>query len=142
MKNNTSEENNKNLSANKIEDNINFKLIWNSLSKNYNEVEGAPLSDSFIILLTLMNSKLPFLTTNQISGIVSKKSQGEIYKNPRTTKDILGTKLVHDAFVSSKIIEKRIRYSITPKGEKLLKDGLASFLLLRNAIINYYICIY
>jgi hypothetical protein len=47
-----------------------------------------------------MNSKLPFLTTNQISGIVSKKSQGEIYKNPRTIKDILGTKLVRDAFVS------------------------------------------
>ena len=40
MKNNTSEENNKNLSANKREDNINFKLIWNSLLKNYNEVEG------------------------------------------------------------------------------------------------------
>jgi hypothetical protein len=46
MKNSTSEENNKNLSVNKREDNINFKLIWNSLSQNYNMVEGTQLSDS------------------------------------------------------------------------------------------------
>ena len=36
-----------------------------------------------------MNSKLPFLKTNLISGIISKKSLDEIYKNPVTIKDVL-----------------------------------------------------
>lgn len=36
-----------------------------------------------------MNSKLHFLKTNLISGIISKKSLDEIYKNPVTIKDVL-----------------------------------------------------
>jgi hypothetical protein len=127
-----SKEDNENLSANKREDDINYKLIWTSLSKNYSIVEGAQLSNSFVILLSLMNSNEP-LTSNQISGIISKKSQGEIYKNPGTIKDALDKRLVREAFVSSKIIENRTKYSITSKGKKLLK-GWIGFL---SAIAEY-----
>jgi DNA-binding PadR family transcriptional regulator len=86
-------------------------------------LEDAQLSNSFVILLSLINSKKP-LTTNQISEIISKKSQGEIYKNPGTIKDVLDKRLVREEFVSSKIIENKTQYSITSKGEKLLKGWI------------------
>lgn len=118
-----SEEDNENVTANKREDKITLQLIWKSLSKNYNMVEGAQLSNSFVILLSLMNSNEP-LTTNQISEIISKKSQGEIYKNPGTIKDALDKRLIREGFVSSNIIENKSKYSITPNGEKLLKGWI------------------
>lgn len=118
-----SEEDNEKITSNKREDKFPLQLIWNSLSKNYKMVEGAQLSNSFVILLSLMNSKEP-LTTNQISGIISKKSQGEIYKNPGTIKDALDKRLVREAFVASNIIENKTKYSITSKGEKLLKGWI------------------
>jgi len=118
-----SEEDNENVTSKKREDKMSLLLIWNSLSKNYKMVEGAQLSNSFVILLSLMNSNEP-LTTNQISGIISKKSQGEIYKNPGTIKDALDKRLVREAFVSSNIIENRTKYSITPKGKELLKGWI------------------
>jgi len=127
-----SDKDNENVTANKKEDNINFKLIWNSLSKNYNMIEGAQLSNSFVILLSLMNSNEPFLTTNQISGIISKQSQGEIYKNLGTIKDALDKRLVREGFVSSKIIENKTQYSITPKGRKLLKGWIGFLSAIRE----------
>ena len=71
-----------------------------------------------------MNSKLPFLKTNLISGIISKKSLDEIYKNPVTIKDVLEKRLVREAFVSSNIMKNITKYSIIPKGEKLLKGWI------------------
>jgi len=70
-----------------------------------------------------MNSN-EHLTTNQISGIISKQSQGEIYKNPGTIKDALDKRLIREGFVSSKIIGNKTQYSITPKGGKLLKGWI------------------
>ena len=55
---------------------------------------------------------------------MSKKSKGEIYKNPGTIKDALDKRQVREAFVSSNIIENRTKYYITPKGEKLLKGWI------------------
>jgi hypothetical protein len=118
-----SKKNNENVNSDKKEDKSSLKLIWNSLSKNYNLVEGAQLSNSFVILLSLINSNEP-LTTNQISEIISKKSKGEIYKNPGTIKDALDKRLVREGFVSSNIIENKSKYSITPKGEELLKGWI------------------
>ena len=118
-----SEEDDENVTSKKRDDKIPLQLIWNSLSKNYKMIEGAQLSNSFVILLSLMNSREP-LTTNQISGRISKKSQGEIYKNPGTIKDALDKRLVREAFVSSNIMENITKYSITPKGEKLLKGWI------------------
>ena len=59
-----SEEDNENADSNKKEDKSFLQLIWNSLSKNYNMIEGAQLSNSFVILLSLMNSN-EHLTTNK-----------------------------------------------------------------------------
>ena len=118
-----SEEDDENVTSKKRDDKIPLQLIWNSLSKNYKMIEGAQLSNSFVILLSLKNSREP-LTTNQISGRISKKSQGEIYKNPGTIKDALDKRLVREAFVSSNIMENITKYSITPKGEKLLKGWI------------------
>jgi DNA-binding PadR family transcriptional regulator len=126
-----SEEDNENADSNKKEDKSSLQLIWNSLSKNYNLVEGAQLSNSFVILLSLIYSN-EHLTTNQISEIISKKSKGEIYKNPGTIKDALDKRLVREGFVSSNIIKNKTKYAITSKGEKLLK-GWIGFL---SAITN------
>jgi hypothetical protein len=118
-----SKNDNENVNSNKKEDKRSLQPIWNSLSKNYNLVEGAQLSNSFLILLSLINSNEP-LTTNQISEIISKKSKGEIYKNPGTIKDALDKRLVREGFVSSKIIENKSKYFITVNGEKLLKGWI------------------
>lgn len=40
--------------------------IWDSLSKNYDLIEGVRLSKSFVILMALDESNI-FLTTNQIA---------------------------------------------------------------------------
>ena len=118
-----SEEDNGNITVNNIEDKNTFQVVWNSLSKNFKMVEGAQLSNSFVILLSLTNANEP-LTTNQISEIISKKSRGEIFKNPGTIKDALDKRLVREAFVSSTKVENKTKYSITLKGEKLLKGWI------------------
>jgi hypothetical protein len=98
--------------------------IWDSLSKHYDMVEGAQLSNSFVILMALDLSKNA-LTTNQISETISKRSKGEIYKNPGTLKDAIDLK--REGYVSSMNAASKTLYSITPKGRKLLK-GWISFL--------------
>jgi hypothetical protein len=118
-----SEGDNEYTDSNKKEDKSSLQQIWNSLSKNYNLVEGAQLSNSFVILLSLIYSN-EHLTTNQISEIISKKSKGEIYKNPGTIKDALDKRLIREGFVTSNIIENKTKYTITSKGEKLLKGWI------------------
>src|SRR5215207_3553418 len=100
--------------------------IWDSLSKHYDMVEGAQLSNSFVILMTLDQSKIG-LTTNQISETISKRSKGEIYKNPGTLKDAIDKRLKREGYVSSMNAAGKTLYSITPKGRRLLK-GWTSFL--------------
>jgi len=100
--------------------------IWDSLSKHYDMVEGAQLSNSFVILMALDQSKIG-LTTNQISETISKRSKGEIYKNPGTLKDAIDKRLKREGYVSSMNAAGKTLYSITPKGRKLLK-GWTSFL--------------
>jgi DNA-binding PadR family transcriptional regulator len=100
--------------------------IWDSLSKHYDMVEGAQLSNSFVILMVLDQSK-DALTTNQISETISKRSKGEIYKNPGTLKDAIDKRLKREGYVNSITAASKTLYSITPKGRKLLK-GWISFL--------------
>jgi hypothetical protein len=45
---------------------INSDNIWESIAKNYEFIEGAQMSNSFIILMALSESKEP-LSTTQIS---------------------------------------------------------------------------
>jgi DNA-binding MarR family transcriptional regulator len=109
--------------------------IWRTISLNYEIIEGAQLSNSFIILLALYESEKP-LNSTEISEIISSKTSGKIYKVSAALKDSLEHRLKRAGYVESldipakkgkmKPIRKSL-YSITPKGRKLLK-GWISFL--------------
>lgn len=100
--------------------------IWNSLSKNFEAIEGAQLSNSFIILMALEENDEP-LSSTQISELIAKKTQGQVFKVSATLKDSLEHRLKREGYVTSKEIKNKSIYSITPKGKKLLK-GWISFL--------------
>ena len=105
----------------------NRQKIWDSVSINYEMVQGAQLSNSFVILMSLLQSEQP-LTTTQISETISKRSKGRIYKNPATLKDALDKRLIREGYVDGITIANKILYSITSKGRKLLK-GWIGFLV-------------
>ena len=46
--------------------------LWNEIVKNYEMIQGAQLSNSFILLMVLNEAKQP-LTTTQISKLISKQ---------------------------------------------------------------------
>jgi predicted transcriptional regulator len=100
--------------------------IWDSISKNFETIEGAQLSNSFIILLALKEGKRPMSST-QISEVIAYKTKGQIYKVSATLKDSLEHRLKREGYVDSKEIKNKSIYSITSKGKKLLK-GWISFL--------------
>ena len=103
---------------------LNHQKIWDSVSINYEMIQGAQLSNSFVILMVLYQSEQP-LTTTQISEVISKESRGQIYKNPATLKDALEKRLKREGYVNGTSTENKILYSITPKGRKLLKGWIA-----------------
>jgi hypothetical protein len=49
--------------------------------------------------MALDQSKIA-LTTNQISETISKRSKGEIYKNPGTLKDAIDKRLKREGYVN------------------------------------------
>jgi hypothetical protein len=104
--------------------NMIHEKVWHSISKNYDMIQGAQLSNSFIILIALSESKRP-LTTTQVSEIISRKSKGQIYKNPATLKDSLEYRLKRDGYVKGVTQANKILYSITPKGKTLLNGWIA-----------------
>jgi hypothetical protein len=65
---------------------ISGSKLWNSIIKNYEMIQGAQLSNSFILLMILNEAKEP-LTTTQISELISKRSKGQIYKISATLRD-------------------------------------------------------
>jgi hypothetical protein len=119
-----------------IEDECTKENIWKSISHNYEMIQGAQLSNSFIILMALYESDKP-LNSTEISEIISSKTSGKIYKVSAALKDSLEHRLKRAGYVASidipakkgkmKPIKKSL-YSITPKGIRLLK-GWISFLL-------------
>ena len=104
--------------------NMIHEKVWNSISKNYDMIRGAQLSNSFIILIGLSESKRP-LTTTQVSEIISRKTKGQIYKNPATLKDSLEYRLKREGYVKGVTAANKIMYSITPKGKTLLNGWIA-----------------
>jgi DNA-binding PadR family transcriptional regulator len=109
--------------------------IWESIAKNYDMIQGAQLSNSFITLMALNEANKP-LNTTQISEIISLHTKGQIYKISATLKDSLEHRLKREGYVegidvptlqSSQKPVKMSLYSITPKGRNLLK-GWISFL--------------
>jgi hypothetical protein len=96
--------------------------IWNALVKNYELVEGAQLSNSFILLLVL-NETNQALTTTQISQLISRRSKGQIYKVSGTLRDSLEHRK-REGYVSGIDQGNKTLYSITTKGQKLLKGWI------------------
>jgi hypothetical protein len=109
--------------------------IWDSIAKNYDMIQGAQLSNSFIMLMALSTANKP-LNTTEISEIIALHTKGKIYKISATLKDSLEHRLKREGYVEgidvptqegSQKVVKRSLYSITPKGRNLLK-GWISFL--------------
>jgi hypothetical protein len=108
-----------------IEPHFPTQKIWDSIVKNYDMINGAQLSNSFIILLALNDSNEP-LNTTQISEIIALGSRGQIYKISATLKDSLEHRLKREGYVKGVDLPNKSLYSITPKGKKLL-DGWIAF---------------
>jgi DNA-binding PadR family transcriptional regulator len=118
-----------------IEDELTKDDVWRSIFQNYEMIQGAQLSNSFIILMALNESEKP-LNSTEISEIISSKTSGKIYKVSAALKDSLEHRLKRAGYVESidipakkgkiKPVRKSL-YSITPKGKRLL-EGWISFL--------------
>ena len=89
--------------------NMIHEKVWHSISKNYDMIRGAQLSNSFIILIGLSESKRP-LTTTKVSEIIPRKTKGQIYKNPATLKDSLEYRLKREGYVKG--VMQPIKYCI------------------------------
>jgi DNA-binding PadR family transcriptional regulator len=89
-------------------------------------INGAQLSNSFIILMALSESKEP-LNTTQVSQIIALNTGGQVYKISATLKDSLEHRLKREGYVVSIDLPNKSLYSIIPKGRKLLK-GWITFL--------------
>jgi hypothetical protein len=100
--------------------------LWSSIVKNYEMIQGAQLSNSFILLMVLNEAEEP-LTTTQISELISKRSKGEIYRVSATLRDSLEHRLKREGYVDGIEVNNKGLYSITPKGQKLLR-GWKAFL--------------
>ncbi|HEU4824373.1 MAG TPA: hypothetical protein VFS97_13190 [Nitrososphaeraceae archaeon] len=107
--------------------------LWDSISKNYEWISHAQISNSFILLMVLQEAKQA-LTAGEISEIVAQKSKGRLYKVPSTLRDALEYRLKREGLVEDEIITNRSsnhkspkvsRYNITPKGQKLLQGWIA-----------------
>ena len=101
--------------------------IWESIAKNYEMIQGAQLSNSFIILMALEESKNEPLNTTQISEIIAMRTKGQLYKVSATLKDALEHRLKREGYVESIELKNKSLYTITSKGKKLL-NGWISFL--------------
>ena len=93
------------------------------------EISYAQISNSFILLMVLNETKTA-LTAGQISEIIAQKSNGSLYRVPSTLRDALEYRLKREGLVEDEIIASRSspkvsRYSITPKGQKLLQGWIA-----------------
>lgn len=107
---------------------IKDQRIWDAIVANYDMIQGAQLSNSLIILKVLDDANEP-LNAGQISEIISKKTQGRLFKVAGALRDSLEHRLRREGFVegvdtpSAKGSKKHVResrYSMTPKGRKLL----------------------
>jgi DNA-binding PadR family transcriptional regulator len=117
----------------KIIEKVSSDDVWESIAKKYEFIEGAQMSNSFIILMALSQPK-ESLSTTQISEKIAINSRGQLFKVSGALKDSLENRLRKAGYVNGtdipndKTDRKPIRmtlYSITPKGQKLLKGWLA-----------------
>ena len=109
-----------------VSSNFATQKLWDSIAKNYDMINGAQLSNSFIILMALNDSNEP-LNTTQISEIIALGTRGQIYKISATLKDSLEHRLKREGYVKGVDLPNKSLYSITTKGKKLL-DGWIAFM--------------
>lgn len=107
--------------------------LWDSIAKNYEWISHAQISNSFILLMALNQAKKAS-TAGEISETISQKSKGHLYKFPSTLRDALEYRLKREGLVEDENIADRplinktpkvSRYSLTPKGQKLLQGWIA-----------------
>ena len=98
--------------------------IWNAIGKNYEMIQGAQISNSFILLMVL-NEAIQPLSTTKISELISKRSKGQIYKISATVRDSLQYRLKREGYVEGVEVKDKSLYSISPKGKKLLEGWIA-----------------
>src|SRR5919202_3752292 len=109
--------------------------LWDSIAKNYEWIAYAQISNSFILLMVLNENKArkKALTAGEISERIAQKSKGRLYKVPSTLRDALEYRLKREGLVEDENITSRSsihkipkvsRYSITPKGQKLLQGWI------------------
>jgi hypothetical protein len=107
--------------------------LWDSIAKNYEWINHAQISNSFILLMALNEAKKPS-TAGEISEIIVQKSKGHLYKFPSTLRDALEYRLKREGLVEEENISNRSsihkipkvsRYNVTPKGQKLLQGWIA-----------------
>jgi hypothetical protein len=109
-----------------VSPNFATQKVWDSIAIHYDMINGAQLSNSFIILMALNGSNEP-LNTTQISEIIALGTRGQIYKISATLKDSLEHRLKREGYVKGVDLPNKSLYSITPKGKKLL-EGWIGFL--------------
>ena len=63
---------------NTITDKDDQDKIWNSIIRQFEFINGAQISNSFIILTALSESK-ESLSTTQVSEIISSRSKGKLF---------------------------------------------------------------
>jgi DNA-binding PadR family transcriptional regulator len=113
----------------------NSQKIWDSIAKNYEMIQGAQISNSFILLMVLNETNEP-LNSTQLSQIIAKRTKGQLFKISAALKDSLEHRLKREGYVEGTDVPakqgsrkpvKMSLYSISPKGRKLL-DGWITFL--------------
>lgn len=92
---------------------------WNSIAENYEMIQGAQLSNSFIILMALEESNGEPLNTTQISEIIAVRTKGQIYKISATLKDALEHRLKREGYVEGIEVKNKSLYTITEKGKNI-----------------------
>lgn len=100
------------------------QIVWESIAKNYEMIQGAQLSNSFIILIALEENNGEPLNTTQISELIAVRTKGQIYRISATLKDALEHRLKREGYVESIELKNKSLYTITPKGKKLLKGWI------------------
>ena len=85
--------------------------VWDSIAKNYDMIQGAQLSNSFITLMALSSSDQP-LNTTQISEIIAYHTKGHIYKISATLKDSLEHRLKREGYVEGFDLTSKDRKSV------------------------------
>ena len=77
---------------------LDAQKIWDSIAKNHDMIQGAQLSNSFIMLMALSTANKP-LNTTEISEIIALHTKGKIYKISATLKDSLEHRLKREGYV-------------------------------------------